>query len=124
MQHSACRKGSAGLPSRSLAFPRGLLRGAGHGLVPGESLSLAHDPAPATRGRAASPAVRPRVSSSASCVLGRSPGPHGSVGKVCQRKAAPPQQPGPGTLSVSPSPGWVVSNQTKEEKNEQVWTAE
>lgn len=69
-------------------------------------------------------AVRPCVSSSASCVLGRSPGPHGSVGKVCQRKAAPPQQPGPGTLSVSPSPGWVVSNQTKEEKNEQVWTAE
>lgn len=35
-------------------------------------------------------AVRPRVSSFASCVLGRSPGPHGSVGKVCQRKAAPP----------------------------------
>lgn len=124
MRHSACRKGSVGLPSRSLAFPRGLLRGAGHGLVPGESLSLAHDPAPATRGRAASPAVRPRVSSSASCVLGAQPWPPRKCREGVSAQGSPPQQPGPGTLSVSPSPGWVVSNQTKEEKNEQVWTAE
>lgn len=124
MRHSACRKGSAGLLSRSLAFPRGLLRGAGHGLVPGESLSLAHDPAPTTRGRAASPGRE------TACVLfrllcvGAQPWPPRKCREGVSAQGSPPQQPGPGTLSVSPSPGWVVSNQTKEEKNEQVWTAE